>query len=262
MRVRVLASAADYTFAEGDCLLLCVKSLDVAAAVAPLDRRLPIVCFQNGVSAEPAAADSLEHVYGAMTWIPALHLEPGVVQVFSHDPAGRFRLGAFPVGEDERIRAVARDLVQAGFEAASVPDVMRWKHSKLLLNLGNAVDAFGVPDPGFPELVQRAVEEGRACLRAAPIDFLPTEELLSAMQAGEQPAQAIAGQARQGGSTWQSASRGQPLETEFLNGWIVQQGLQLGLPTPVNRALAYLSKVATAPRSVAVEQVLRWVEEK
>ena len=261
MPVRVISSVVDYTFEPGDRLLLCVKSQDVDQALAGLDRRLPIFCFQNGVVSEPAAAHSFDKVYGAMTWIPSLHLEPGVVEVYSDNPGGSFRLGCYPSGEDDCSRSVASDLVGAGFEVVSVPDVMRWKYSKLLLNLGNAVDAFGVPDPEFRELVQCAMAEGRSCLAAAGIDYLPTDDLLAAVKQGPQPGQTVDGGSREGGSTWQSASRGQPLETDHLNGWIVELGSECGVATPVNRALVQLSNLAEQPRSVAIGQVREWVED-
>ncbi|MDF1838045.1 MAG: ketopantoate reductase C-terminal domain-containing protein, partial [Planctomycetota bacterium] len=143
--------------------------------------------------------------------------------------------------------------------AVSVPDASRWKYGKLLLNLGNAVDAFGLPDPGFQGLIKRAVDEGRCCLRAANLGFLATVDLLAAMEKGPQP-ETIDGQSRRGGSTWQSAARGLPLETDHLNGWIVELGLRHGVPTPVNQAFVRLSKLGAAPRSVPLAQVQAWAE--
>ncbi|MDF1839258.1 MAG: 2-dehydropantoate 2-reductase N-terminal domain-containing protein, partial [Planctomycetota bacterium] len=131
--VHVLESVGEHTFGLDDRLLLCTKSQDAVSALEGLDPRVPVFCFQNGVATEPSAVRILERVYGVMTWIPSSHLEPGVVQVFSDSPAGSFRLGCYPRGEDSLSQEVARDLTDAGFDAVSVPDASRWKYGKLLL---------------------------------------------------------------------------------------------------------------------------------
>ncbi len=114
---------------------------------------------------------------------------------------------------------------------------MRWKYSKLLMNLGNVVQAGFAPSTAATELSRRARDEGRACLAAAEIDVASAEEdrdrrgdLLTLRPVGDRP--------RAGGSTWQSLARGAPrLETDYLNGEIVLVGRRHGFPTPVNRAL-------------------------
>ena len=54
----------------------------------------------------------------------------------------------------------------------------------------------------------------------------------------------IDGRARAGSSTWQSLTRGLPLETDYLNGEIVLRGRQHSVPTPVNEALCRLAREA------------------
>ena len=112
------------------------------------------------------------------------------------------------------------------------PDIMRWKYSKLLMNLGNVVQAGFAPSEAATELSRRARDEGRACLAAAGIDVASADEdrqrrgdLLTLRPVGDRP--------RAGGSTWQSLARGAPrLETDYLNGEIVLIGRQPRLPHP------------------------------
>jgi 2-dehydropantoate 2-reductase len=48
---------------------------------------------------------------------------------------------------------------------------MRLKYAKLLLNLGNAVQALCGPGDRSDELTERARDEGRAALSAAGVEY-------------------------------------------------------------------------------------------
>ncbi len=253
--IACVAHADELALGSGDVVILGVKTQDVAAAIANLGARVAVVCAQNGVAAEPLVAQRFARVIGMMTWIPALHLEPGVVDVHAVDPAGVFRLGRFPRGDDELADAVASDLASAGFDAAAVSDVMRWKHGKLLSNLGNVLDAFCVPDPALLGWFERAADEAAECLRAANIDFVPRRELFDEMRSRVNHRTTIEGVQRAGGSTWQSAARGLSTELPYLNGWICELGARVGVPTPINRAFLRLAALATGPRSMPIAQL-------
>jgi 2-dehydropantoate 2-reductase len=47
-------------------------------------------------------------------------------------------------------------------------------------------------------------------------------------------------------STAQDLMRGKPTEIDHLNGYVVRKGAQLGVPTPVNRALHSVVKLLEA----------------
>jgi 2-dehydropantoate 2-reductase len=120
---------------------------------------------------------------------------------------------------------------------------MRYKHAKLLTNLGNAVQAVcGLDDDGR-ELSARAIAEGRAVLAGAgiPYDAAYVEDIAGRWerwQVGE-----IAGRPRGGGSSWQSVVRGTgTIESDYLNGEIVLRGHQAGVATPVNALLQQLAE--------------------
>ena len=133
--------------------------------------------------------------------------------------------------------AVAAALAASTFSARADPAIMRWKYAKLLTNLGNAVEAICGPEARDSDLVRQVHAEGRTCLAAAGIDFAVGEEQ-KARAADLVRLRPVAGERRQGGSSWQSLARGAgSIETDWLNGEIVLLGRLHGIPTPLNAGL-------------------------
>ncbi len=244
--IPVVRSPDDVTFTADDVVLIATKSQDTEAALEALREAAPIttpvVCVQNGVENERVAARRFASVYGAVVMAPTAHLEPGVVQSYGTALTGEIDVGRYPSGVDERCYQICGALRAARFGSAPRTDIMRFKHAKLIANLGNAVQAICGPDSGADELLERVREEGRATLRAAAIEFAADDVTdvrgrWERWKIGE-----IEGRQRAGGSTWQSIVRGTgTIETDYLNGEIVLRGRQVGLPTPVNELLQALA---------------------
>ncbi|MEV6370191.1 2-dehydropantoate 2-reductase N-terminal domain-containing protein [Micromonospora musae] len=244
-------------------LVLAVKSQDTAGALAAwvdapvvgggtAGERLPLFTAQNGVANEPAALRLFARVHGVCVWLPATHLEPGVVVANGHPHPGVLHLGRYPSGPDDIDRAVAADLTAAGFVAPLRPDVMRWKYGKLLGNLGNALQAlFGRDVP--EELAGRIRAEGEAVLAAAGIAYTSRAE--EAAERGDLVQhRPVGGEQRSGGSTWQSLARGAgAVETDHLNGEVVLLGRLHGVPTPANAAVQQAVRRAVRERIPAGE---------
>jgi len=248
-RFDVFESPEGVGWRDQDVLLLCVKSQDTVAALAAVPTHVPIVCAQNGVTNEPAAAERFEDVYGMMVWTPAVHLHPGVVAAYA-EPAAVLRLGSY-AGPGNLAEPIAADLTRAGLDAEAVADIMQIKHGKLLGNLGNVLDAYCIRDDSLSPMYRAAMAEGGECLRAAGIAFMPRRELFDDMQSRMTHGK-IDGEARPGGSTWQSAARNTATELPYLNGYICELGTKLGMPTPVNDALMRIAATADAPRSIRI----------
>ncbi|RKN28423.1 ketopantoate reductase family protein [Micromonospora musae] len=239
-------------------LVLAVKSQDTAGALAAwvdapvvgggtAGERLPLFTAQNGVANEPAALRLFARVHGVCVWLPATHLEPGVVVANGHPHPGVLHLGRYPSGPDDTDRAVASDLTAAGFVAPLRPDVMRWKYGKLLGNLGNALQAlFGRDVP--EDLAGRIRAEGEAVLAAAGIAYTSRAE--EAAERGDLVQhRPVGGEQRSGGSTWQSLARGAgAVETDHLNGEVVLLGRLHGVPTPANAAVQQAVRRAVRER--------------
>ncbi len=249
----------------GDVVLLATKSQDTAGALARLRlagaSHVPVVCLQNGVDNERCALRVMDAVYGAVVMLPAAHLKPGVVLAYGARATGIIDIGRFPHGADDLCDAVTDALTAATFESQPRADVMRLKYAKLMLNLGNAVDALCGPGERSDEVTELARAEGQAALTAAGIEF--EAEHVSDLSGrweriGVQP---IGDNPRAGSSTWQSLARGTgAIETDYLNGEIVLLGALHGVPTPVNAALCELAARAAArgarPGELPVDEIL------
>jgi 2-dehydropantoate 2-reductase len=145
--------------------------------------------------------------------------------------------------------AVAAAFRDASFIAEAKTDIMRWKYRKLLSNLGNAVDALCGRSARNRGIYERARAEGIACFAAAGISFVGDEEQDAKVLESQVQARTIGGQDRRGGSSWQSLERRLgTIETDYLNGEIVELGRQHGVPTPVNAVLQRLSREAARER--------------
>lgn len=238
--VDVVGSPAEADLRPDDVVLLTVKSQDTDAALDQLVPAAPpgltVVCAQNGVDNEPRALRRFRDVQAMCVVLPAAFSRPGVVYQFSGPQAGALDVGRYPRGVDDRSEAIAADLRAASFGSVADPHVMRAKHRKLLMNLGNALDALCGWESRGSELYRRAIAEGQACFDAAGIDLqTPEEEAVRREGVRMLPA---GGVTHSGSSTRQSLERGTgSVETDHLNGEIVLLGRIHGVPTPVNEAL-------------------------
>ncbi|MQA84836.1 MAG: 2-dehydropantoate 2-reductase [Streptosporangiales bacterium] len=247
-----------------DVVILAMKSQHTLAALEALsacaDSSVPVVCAQNGVHNERAALRRFRNVYGVNVMCPAGHLEPGIVQGYSSPTTGIMDLGRYPRGLDATAEHVAAAFRSATFACEARPDIMRWKYRKLLMNLGNAVQAVCGSGASTKRIRQLVAEEGERCLRAAGIDVVPAAEerarrgdLIQAQPVGDGP--------RPGSSSWQSLRRGQgTIESEYLNGEIVLLGRMHDVLTPCNELLQSLAgemaRNGTPPGSMTEEEVL------
>jgi 2-dehydropantoate 2-reductase len=266
VRVPVVDSPSAADISAADIVLLAVKSQDTAAVLTALaaaaPRSTPVVCVQNGVANERAALRYFDDVYGVCIVLPAVHLEPGVVEATAAPVTGLLDIGRFPRGHDDVAQHVADAFNASSFESAVRDDIMRWKYRKLLNNLGNALDALYGPGARRGVVQERLLEEGMACLQAAGIEFVPEAE--DRERRGDRlQFDGAAARSRPGASTWQSMARGVAIEADFLNGEIVMLGHLHGVPTPVNRALLELvndaARAGRPPGSFAPDEVIHIV---
>lgn len=266
LRVPVVTDAADVDYHHGDVTLLAVKSQDTAAAMTSIRAgggdRHPIVCLQNGVANEPAVLRYAPVVLGVAVMCPALHVTPGVVQASSAPVTGCLDISPYPssAGDDHHAGAAVAHNVAAAFRASTflsdvVDDVMVAKHSKLLMNLANAVEVVCGPGNG-PDLVARAHAEGVDVFTRAGVVFDTTPD----PRREHITLRRIGGERRPGGSSWQSVLRGGTLETDFLSGEVVRIARSIGADAPVNATLQSLAaRIAAgdaAPASFSEASVL------
>ena len=260
-----VAQGLEHVDWRGDeVVLMSVKSQDTEGALRELSSlapaATPVVCMQNAVANEPAALRRFPNVYGICVMCPAAHLEPGVVVAESSPITALLDIGCFPSGVDATAESIANALNASTIESVPRPDIMRWKYTKLLSNLGNAVDALCGPEGRSSRVTALAREEGRACLRAAGIDFVPEEED-RARRADRLNPTDVVGYGRGGSSSWQSLARSSgSIEADYLNGEVVLLGRLHGVPTPVNELLQRVAnekaRAHAKPGTIRPEELL------
>ena len=238
------ASAQEIVWAPDDMIVLAVKGQDSLAALEDLRVagvvEQPIFCAQNGVANERAALRYFPNVHGINVMLPAQYMTPGETIAWCNPHFGNFDIGRFPSGVDGADEALAEALTAAGIGGYPQDEVMAFKYGKLLMNLGNIVEAALGRRAKTDDLSEHLRAEGRAVLEAAGIawhDVGPSDPRRALMVAGQVP-----GATRIGGSTSQSLARAAgSVETDYLNGEIVLLARLHGVPAPAN---AYVLSLA------------------
>lgn len=229
-------TAADVDWTGDTVVLLAVKSHQTAAALDDLAAHAPedavVVSAQNGVANETAVLRRFAATYAITVMLPSLHLEPGTVVQKCAPVPGILDVGRFPGGVDDVAEQVAADLRTAGFESVARPDIMAWKHRKLLVNAVGDVSTLFPAGPEADDLAARVLAEGEAVLAAGGIPVVTGEE--DDVRRGDvlKPRPDIA--AFRGNSLAQSRARGVPTEIDYRVGEVVLLGRLHGVPTPAS----------------------------
>lgn len=252
--VRVEASSELKDARDAEIVLFCVKTTDnaeTAKALAPLLVPGAIVAsMQNGVdNAEQIRAASGIEAIPCVVYIGVAVPEPGVVK---HGGRGDLVFGP----ENERTRRLAELLTRAGVPVRMSANMKGELWSKFLANCAlNAISALSrtrygriAGDVETWKLVEENIGEVLAVAKAAGVDLGPLAELREASAM----ARKIATQLPEAySSTAQDLMRGKRTEIDSLNGYIARRGAEVGVATPINRALWSLVKIAEAAGSAA-----------
>lgn len=255
-------TAAEVAWDDDTAVLLAVKSHQAVAALDDLTAHAPagttVVCATNGVATETEALRRFAATYAVCVMLPSTHLEPGVVVAKCHPVPGILDVGRIPSGTDDRTAAIAADLRAAGFESVERDDVMAWKRRKLLMNVGNGVDASFTPGDAADELADVARREGERVLAAAGLPVISAEDDRERRghHLRRRPDIVAAG-----GSTWQSLQRRTgDTEVDYLAGEVVLLGRLHGIPAPACEAVVAatrrLTRAGAEPRSLSADEVL------
>lgn len=243
---------------EADLVLFCVKSPDTATAareMAPhLREHTVVLSLQNGVENALTIAKAVRQaVVPACVYVAVALPEPGVVTHYGRGDlvignaigAGGNAHGAEP--DASLLQRIVDVFATAEVPVLISPDVTRELWLKLVANCAyNAISALAQARYGelvsLPEIreVQRvAVREVVDVATADGVD-LPLATALATME------QIAVSMAHQTSSTAQDMAKCKPSEIDYLNGFIVRRGCELGIATPVNQTLHALVKLVEA----------------
>jgi 2-dehydropantoate 2-reductase len=243
LEMPVVCEPSKLKFEAGDVVVLSMKSQDTAAALEALAAAAPhtihVACAQNGVENERAALRHFPNVHGMCLRMPAVHLQPGVVQVHQSGSNGICDVGSYPGGATDIDREIAADLRAAHIESDVHQDIMSVKYAKLHLNVTNVLEAaIGATAPDTA-LSSRARQEALEVFAAAGYGVSQEPDL----RVSSRIFAPIEGVAHAGNSAYQSLARGNPrLESDYLNGEVVLLGRLHGIPTPANEFLQGLAR--------------------
>ena len=227
--------------ASPDLVLFCVKSADTEVAGRSLAGRLrpetSVLSLQNGVDNPQRLQRLTGHpVIPAVVYVGSEMAGPGHVR---HHGGGDLAIGASPASE-----TLAQTLDAAGIRTTIADDIETTLWSKLVINCAfNALSAVAgisygpmLEVEGTRDVVGSAVQEAVTVARASGVPM--PDDLL------ERIMKIPAAMPNQMSSTAQDLARGKPSEIDFLNGYVVRKGAELGIPTPTNHALQVMVKLA------------------
>ncbi len=232
----------------GTLCLVCVKAYDVGRAAriiadAGAERDAAAVVFlQNGIGFEKEAAAALGkgvRMVSAVCHIGATVADRGTVDGW----------GGEMLCEDSAAgRAFAGLLRKAGLNARMCRDIRRQRWKKIAMNCAlNPVTAIlGVRNrlAIIPELRPiRAAVLGECAAVAARMEGirLPLRSLLAEFETRAAASNNV-------NSMLQDILAGRRTEIDYLNGFFERQGPRLGIPCPVNSALAAIVRAISAGR--------------
>ena len=232
-----------------DLIVLGVKAYDLDEVLDQLEPVLTdstvLVTLQNGIDTEDRILGRLKRdcVVGGVAYIYSKIAEPGVID---HYKRGAVALGELMGHESDRLLAI-RDL----FSAAKIPcqlskDIRRSKWEKMCWNcvfnpITVLIDdqvAKAVDHPDMAGVIRQIVGEVMAVSAAMKVPLPP--DMADKVVKWTQEIRDIHT------SMYDDWKAGRPTEIDHLNGFIVRQGREFGIPTPVNDALTAMIKVISS----------------
>jgi 2-dehydropantoate 2-reductase len=246
--VRPQAAADVRALPRPDLIVLAVKAYDLDEVLNQIEPVLTdqtvILTLQNGIDTEDRLLARLQRdcVVGGVAYIYSKIAEPGVID---HYKKGAVAIGELMGYESDRLLKI-RDV----FASANIPchlskDIRRSKWEKMCWNcvfnpITVLIDdhvARALDHPEMTGVIRQIVGEAAAISAAmkVPLPLDMPERVVKATQEIRDIHTSMY-------DDWKAGRR---TEIDYLNGFIVQKGRELGIPTPVNEALTAMIKTLT-----------------
>lgn len=231
-----------------DLVLVCVKAYDTETAARAMRPMVgpgtAVLSLQNGVDAHERLAAVLgpEPVLGGLCYISSFIAAPGVIQHVSQ--FARIVFGELDGRVTPRAEGVRRAFEDAGVEVTLSPDIIKDIWVKFLFMGAHGMMTAVTRSPIGPirdtpatwEMYVDAVQEIYQVARARGVNLeADAVERTLALVQGLPP--------NIKSSTLADVEQGKPIEVETFSGAVVRLGRELGVPTPVHRAIYAILKL-------------------
>ena len=234
--------------ATPDLIILAVKAYDLDEVMTQLEPVLPertvILTLQNGIDTEDRIIARLHRdcVVGGVAFIYSKIVEPGVIE---HYKRGGVAIGELMGHTSERLSQIAEIFKQAGISCQLSEDIRKSKWEKMCWNcvfnpLTVVIDdkvAKALDHPEMAGVIRQIVGEVAAVSAAVKVPLAP--DMAEKVVKWTQELRDIHT------SMYDDWKAKRPTEIDYLNGYIVRVGRELGIPTPVNEALTAMVKTIT-----------------
>jgi len=226
-----------------DLVMVCVKLWDTEAGLAQLRPLVgdgtTLVSFQNGVLKDSylRAAYDESHLIGGVAYVATTVSAPGVIT--RTGPLQRLVFGEFDGRPSARVEAFRSAAVAGGIDAEISSDIRRaiWEKFVFLVGLSATTTTMRVPigpireNPQSRALLLDLMREVVAVGRAHGV-LLPEDYAEQRLEFADTVSPDMTS------SMHHDLERGNRLEVRWLSGGVVELGKQVGVDTPLNRAVA------------------------
>mgnify|MGYP000879322902 FL=1 len=234
--------------ATPDLIILAVKAYDLDEVMTQLEpvltERTVILTLQNGIDTEDRIISRLHRdcVVGGVAFIYSKIVEPGVIE---HYKRGGVAIGELMGHKSERVSQITDIFKQAGISCQLSEDIRKSKWEKMCWNcvfnpLTVVIDdkvAKALDHPEMAGVIRQIVGEVAAVSAAVKVPLAP--DMAEKVVKWTQELRDIHT------SMYDDWKAKRPTEIDYLNGYIVRVGRELGIPTPVNEALTAMVKTIT-----------------
>ena len=226
-----------------DLVLFAVKLWDTEAVLEQIRPVIgpdtAIISFQNGVLKDSylRAHYDPSQIMGGVGYVATTIDRPGVIR--QTGPMQRLIFGEFDGRRSARGEAFLKACLDGGIKAELSPDIRReiWQKFVFLVGLSGATTTMGVPigpirsNAQTRDFLLDIMREVVAVGRAHGVD-LPENYAEQRLALADDVAPDMTS------SMHHDLQRGNQLEVRWLAGGVVELGKQVGVPTPLNRAVA------------------------
>jgi 2-dehydropantoate 2-reductase len=246
--VRPQAASDARQLPKPDLIILGVKAYhldEVMDQIEPVvSAKTVLLTLQNGIDNEDRliARFKRDCVVGGVAYIYSKIAAPGVID---HYKKGAVAIGELMGHESERLLAIKDLFTTAGIPCQLSKDIRRSKWEKMCWNcvfnpitvLINDSVARALDHPELFAVIRQIVGEVTAVSAAVKVP-LPLDMPERVVKATQEIRDIHT-------SMYDDWKAGRPTEIAYLNGYIVEKGRELGIPTPVNEALTAMIKAVT-----------------